>query len=61
MKTEEKIKEKLKVSANLAENQTYYLKHQNQSYEDDKKDKIKKSECPYGGIDCAWCTEECEG
>lgn len=22
--------------------------------------KIKRSECPYGGIDCAWCTEECE-
>lgn len=20
----------------------------------------KRSECPYGGIDCAWCTEECE-
>lgn len=23
-------------------------------------DKIKRSECPYGGIDCAWCTEDCE-
>ena len=22
--------------------------------------KIKRSECPYGGIDCAWCGEECE-
>lgn len=22
--------------------------------------KIKRSQCPYGGIDCAWCTEECE-
>ena len=24
------------------------------------KQKIKRSECPYGGIDCAWCTEDCE-
>ena len=22
--------------------------------------KNKRSECPYGGIDCAWCMEECE-
>lgn len=22
--------------------------------------KIKRSECPYGGIDCAWCTEDCK-
>lgn len=22
--------------------------------------KIKRSQCPYGGIDCAWCAEECE-
>lgn len=22
--------------------------------------KIKRSECPYGGIDCAWCMEDCE-
>ena len=22
--------------------------------------KIKSSECPYGGIDCAWCMEDCE-
>jgi len=21
---------------------------------------IKRSECPYNGIDCAWCGEECE-
>jgi len=21
---------------------------------------IKRSECPYGGIDCAWCLEDCE-
>lgn len=21
---------------------------------------IKRSECPYKGIDCAWCTEDCE-
>jgi len=21
---------------------------------------IKRSECPYGGIDCAWCMEDCE-
>lgn len=25
-----------------------------------RQEKIKRSECPYGGIDCAWCTEECE-
>lgn len=24
------------------------------------KKKIKRSECPYGGIDCAWCGEDCE-
>lgn len=23
-------------------------------------EKIKRSECPYGGIDCAWCMEDCE-
>lgn len=23
-------------------------------------EKIKRSECPYGGIDCAWCLEDCE-
>lgn len=22
--------------------------------------KIKRSECPYGGIDCAWCGEDCK-
>lgn len=22
--------------------------------------KIKRSKCPYGGIDCAWCGEVCE-
>lgn len=22
--------------------------------------KIKRSECLYGGIDCAWCMEDCE-
>lgn len=22
--------------------------------------KIKRNECPYGGIDCAWCAEDCE-
>ena len=27
---------------------------------DEPKEKIKRSECPYGGIDCAWCTEDCE-
>lgn len=21
---------------------------------------IKRSECPYRGIDCAWCGEDCE-
>lgn len=25
-----------------------------------EEEKIKRSECPYGGIDCAWCTEECD-
>ena len=28
--------------------------------EEEKKKKIKRSECPYGGIDCAWCGEDCE-
>lgn len=23
-------------------------------------EKIKRSECPYAGIDCSWCGEECE-
>lgn len=27
---------------------------------DSEREKIKRSECPYGGIDCAWCTEDCE-
>lgn len=27
---------------------------------DSEGEKIKRSECPYGGIDCAWCTEDCE-
>ena len=22
--------------------------------------KIKRSQCPYGGIDCAWCGEDCK-
>ena len=26
----------------------------------EEKKKIKHSECPYGGIDCAWCGEDCE-
>ena len=26
----------------------------------EEKKKIKRSECPYGGIDCAWCDEDCE-
>lgn len=26
----------------------------------EEKKKIKRSECPYGGIDCAWCRENCE-
>ena len=26
----------------------------------EEKKKIKRSECPYGGIDCAWCVEDCE-
>ena len=26
----------------------------------EEKKKIKRSECPFGGIDCAWCGEECE-
>ena len=26
----------------------------------EEKKKIKRSECPYGGIDCAWCGEDCE-
>ena len=25
----------------------------------EEKNKIKRSECPYGGIDCAWCGEDC--
>lgn len=25
----------------------------------EEKKKIKRSECPYGGIDCAWCDEDC--
>ena len=28
--------------------------------EREENNKIKRSECPYGGIDCAWCGEECE-
>lgn len=27
---------------------------------DNEREKIKRSECPYKGIDCAWCTEDCE-
>lgn len=27
---------------------------------DSADEKIKRSECPYGGIDCVWCTEDCE-
>ena len=23
-----------------------------------EKKKIKRNECPYGGIDCAWCLED---
>lgn len=26
----------------------------------EEKKKIKRSECPYGKIDCAWCGEDCE-
>lgn len=26
----------------------------------EEKKKIKRSECPYGGIDCAWCEKNCE-
>ena len=26
----------------------------------EEKKRIKRSECPYGGIDCAWCDEDCE-
>lgn len=26
----------------------------------EEKKKIKRRECPYGGIDCAWCGEDCE-
>ena len=29
--------------------------------EQERQEKIKRSECPYGGIDCAWCMEDCEG
>lgn len=32
-------------------------------YHDDEQPagrKIKRRECPYGGIDCAWCMEDCE-
>ena len=25
-----------------------------------EENKIKRNECPYGGIDCAWCGEDCE-
>ena len=25
----------------------------------DDKGRVIRSKCPYGGIDCAWCTEEC--
>lgn len=47
------------ISNNLAEEQNFYLKHQD--YEnDEQKKKIKCSKCPFKGIDCAWCTEECE-
>ena len=31
-----------------------------QEKKEEKKKKIKRSECPYGGIDCAWCGEDCE-
>ena len=27
---------------------------------EEKKEKIKRSECPYIGINCAWCLEDCE-
>ena len=27
---------------------------------EEEKKKIKRSECPYGGIDCANCFEDCE-
>ena len=26
----------------------------------EEKKKNKRSECPYGGIDCAWCGEDCQ-
>lgn len=47
------------ISNNLVANQIYYLKHQHYKNDEQKK-KIKRSECPYKGIDCAWCTEDCE-
>ena len=25
-----------------------------------EENKIKRNECPYGGIGCAWCGEDCE-
>lgn len=31
-----------------------------QAIEEQSRQKIKRSECPYGGIDCMWCMEECE-
>ena len=31
-----------------------------QEKQEKEKKKIKRSECPYGGIDCVWCGEDCE-
>ena len=33
---------------------------QEKKEKEERKKKIKRSECPYGGIDCAWCGEDCE-
>lgn len=41
-------------------NETIEEKQQCIDQEREENNKIKRSECPYGGIDCAWCGEECE-
>lgn len=42
----------------LMEKIEYDIKSDMIAQEENKK--IKRSECPYGGIDYAWCGEDCE-
>lgn len=36
------------------------LKNKEECTEQTQQEKTKRSECPYSGIDCAWCMEDCE-